>query len=57
MITPRKCIIVFFFSSEMKVIEDMCIELHAFPPGHFFTPKLGFMRYYEVLSFSIVHTK
>ena len=35
------------FSSEMKVIEDLCVELFAFPPGHFFTPKLGFVRYYE----------
>jgi len=39
----------FVFSSEMKVIEDICVELNAFPPGHFYTPKLGFVRYYEVV--------
>lgn len=35
------------FSSEMKVIEDICYEVFAFPPGHFFTPKRGLVRYYE----------
>lgn len=34
----------------MKVIEDICgeHELKAFPPGHFWTPKTDFIRYYEV---------
>uniref|UniRef100_A0A914IDQ2 Asparagine synthetase [glutamine-hydrolyzing] n=1 Tax=Globodera rostochiensis TaxID=31243 RepID=A0A914IDQ2_GLORO len=35
------------FSSEMKVIEDSCVEMAAFPPGHFYTPRLGLVRYYE----------
>ncbi|KAI3416304.1 hypothetical protein GPALN_005842, partial [Globodera pallida] len=29
------------FSSEIKVIEDSCVEMAAFPPGHFYTPRLG----------------
>lgn len=41
------------FSSEMKVIEDICYEVFAFPPGHFFTPKRGLVRYYEVKFLSI----
>ena len=52
-----------FFSSEMKVIEDHCggvkvkvsaikikvidFQLHAFPPGHYWTPQEGFVRYYN----------
>uniref|UniRef100_A0A183BZS6 Glutamine amidotransferase type-2 domain-containing protein n=1 Tax=Globodera pallida TaxID=36090 RepID=A0A183BZS6_GLOPA len=35
------------FSSEMKVIEDSCDDMAAFPPGHFYTPRLGLVRYYE----------
>ncbi|KAI1704642.1 asparagine synthase domain-containing protein [Ditylenchus destructor] len=40
---------LYFFSSEMKCIEDVCGEtkLHAFPPGHYFTPEEGFVRYYK----------
>ncbi|WP_340075028.1 asparagine synthase B [Leptobacterium sp. I13] len=36
-----------YFASEMKTIADQCIEFAAFPPGHFYTPKTGFVRYYE----------
>jgi hypothetical protein len=32
----------------MKVFEDMVDELREFPPGHFFTPELGFVQYYKV---------
>uniref|UniRef100_A0A914KXJ3 Asparagine synthetase [glutamine-hydrolyzing] n=1 Tax=Meloidogyne incognita TaxID=6306 RepID=A0A914KXJ3_MELIC len=35
------------FSSELKVIEDSCIEVFAFPPGHYFTHKEGIVRYYN----------
>jgi asparagine synthase (glutamine-hydrolysing) len=36
----------YYFASEMKVIADSCIAFEAFPPGHFFTEKTGFVRYY-----------
>lgn len=41
-------VLCLYFSSEMKAIEDICHEVFAFPPGHFFTPERGFVRYYEV---------
>ncbi|VDN43368.1 unnamed protein product [Gongylonema pulchrum] len=51
--TPSECkiiLIIFDFSSEMKTIEDICgnFELATFPPGHFWTPSTGFVRYYAV---------
>lgn len=36
-----------FFSSEMKVFEDVVDEVKTFPPGHFFTPEQGFVQYYK----------
>lgn len=36
-----------YFSSEMKAIADQCIEFAAFPPGHYYTPTSGFVRYYQ----------
>lgn len=36
-----------YFASEMKVIADQCIAFDAFPPGHFYTPKTGFVRYFK----------
>ncbi|VDK51793.1 unnamed protein product [Anisakis simplex] len=41
----------FFFSSELKVVEDICRdnEFATFPPGYFWTPKTRFVRYYEPL--------
>ncbi|CAG0907179.1 unnamed protein product [Cyprideis torosa] len=36
-----------YFSSEMKAIEDQVEILEAFPPGHYFTPKTGFVKYYN----------
>lgn len=36
-----------FFSSELKAIEDSCLEVFAFPPGHYFTHKEGLVRYYN----------
>lgn len=36
-----------YFSSEMKSILDPCIEVKAFPPGHYFTPKTGLVQYYK----------
>lgn len=36
-----------YFASEMKAIADQCIEMSAFPPGHYYTPQTGFVRYYQ----------
>lgn len=36
-----------FFSSEMKAILEPCDEVKAFPPGHYYTPKTGFVPYYQ----------
>ena len=37
----------------MKCIEDVCgeTELKIFPPGHFWQPHTGFVRYYQPLWF------
>ncbi|VDN28185.1 unnamed protein product [Cylicostephanus goldi] len=39
----------FFFSNEMKTFEDICGSdtLAIFPPGHYFQPDKGFVRYYQ----------
>ncbi|VDM45983.1 unnamed protein product [Toxocara canis] len=41
----------YLFSSEMKAIEGTCQEnqMTTFPPGFFWTPTTGFVRYYEPL--------
>ena len=36
-----------YFASEMKSIADQCKTLATFPPGHFYTPKTGFVKYYK----------
>lgn len=36
-----------YFASEMKAIADQCEAFEAFPPGHFYTSKTGFVKYYE----------
>ena len=37
-----------YFASEMKTIEDKCDkELKAFPPGYYYTPKTGFVKFYN----------
>ena len=36
-----------YFASEMKSIADQCKTFSAFPPGHFYTPKTGFVKYYS----------
>jgi asparagine synthase (glutamine-hydrolysing) len=36
-----------YFSSEMKAILEPCEEVIAFPPGHYYTAKTGFVRYYQ----------
>ncbi len=36
-----------YFSSEMKTIADQCKTFSTFPPGHYYTPKTGFVKYYK----------
>ena len=36
-----------YFSSEMKPIADQCKTFSTFPPGHYYTPKTGFVKYYH----------
>lgn len=36
-----------YFSSEMKPIADQCKTFSTFPPGHYYTQKTGFVKYYK----------
>jgi asparagine synthase (glutamine-hydrolysing) len=36
-----------YFSSEMKSISDQCKSFSTFPPGHYYTAKTGFVKYYD----------
>lgn len=36
-----------YFASEMKSIADQCKTFSTFPPGHYYTPKTGFIKYYS----------
>ncbi len=36
-----------YFSSEMKAIADQCQTFSTFPPGHYYTAKTGFVKYYR----------
>jgi asparagine synthase (glutamine-hydrolysing) len=36
-----------YFSSEMKSIADQCKSFSTFPPGHYYTAKTGFVKYYK----------
>ncbi|MFV8326809.1 asparagine synthase B [Flavobacterium sp. ZS1P14] len=36
-----------YFSSEMKPIADQCKTFSTFPPGHYYTQKTGFVKYYH----------
>lgn len=36
-----------YFASEMKSIADQCQSFSTFPPGHYYTPKTGFVKYYK----------
>ncbi|MGB0454886.1 MAG: asparagine synthase B [Bacteriovoracaceae bacterium] len=35
-----------WFSSETKSLLDVCESIEEFPPGHFFTPEDGFVKFY-----------
>ena len=36
-----------YFASEMKPIADQCKTFSTFPPGHYYTPSTGFVKYYS----------
>ncbi|MWB96508.1 asparagine synthase B [Flavobacterium sp. GA093] len=36
-----------YFASEMKSIADQCRSFSTFPPGHYYTAKTGFVKYYD----------
>ncbi len=36
-----------WFASEMKPLADQCRTFSTFPPGHYYTPKTGFVKYYR----------
>jgi len=36
-----------WFASELKAIVDVCTEIQAIPPGHYWTQQTGFVRYYN----------
>lgn len=36
-----------WFASEMKPLADQCKTFSTFPPGHYYTPKTGFVKYYK----------
>ena len=36
-----------WFASELKAICDQCKSIEEFPAGHYWTPKTGFVKYYE----------
>lgn len=36
-----------YFASEMKSIADQCKSFSTFPPGHYYTAKTGFVKYYH----------
>ncbi len=36
-----------YFASEMKPIADQCKTFSTFPPGHYYTPGTGFVKYYR----------
>lgn len=36
-----------YFASEMKALADQCQTFSTFPPGHYYTPQTGFVKYYK----------
>ena len=36
-----------YFASEMKAIHDQCETPRAFPPGYYYTPSTGFVKYFH----------
>lgn len=37
----------FYLASELKAIADQCNTFAVFPPGHYYTAKTGFVKYYN----------
>jgi asparagine synthase (glutamine-hydrolysing) len=36
-----------YFASEMKSLADQCVHFEQFPPGYYYTPETGFVKYYN----------
>mgnify|MGYP001277024241 FL=1 len=36
-----------FFASEIKALKDISKNIKLFPPGYYYHPKKGFVKYYE----------
>ena len=36
-----------YFASEMKALAGQCQTFSTFPPGHYYTPQTGFVKYYK----------
>jgi len=39
---------VLYFASEIKALQGIADTIHEFPPGHWFSPQDGFVRYYDL---------
>jgi asparagine synthase (glutamine-hydrolysing) len=39
---------VFYFSSEIKALQDLTGDIQEFPNGHWYTPETGFVQYYNI---------
>ncbi|MEO0565135.1 MAG: asparagine synthetase B, partial [Chloroflexota bacterium] len=39
---------VLYFASELKALQHHVETLHEFPPGHWYTPQDGFVKYYDL---------
>lgn len=37
-----------YFASEIKAIQDLCSDIREFPPGHYYTSRGGFDKYYDL---------
>lgn len=35
-----------WFASEMKSLCDACVDINVFPPGYYYTPETGFVKFY-----------
>jgi asparagine synthase (glutamine-hydrolysing) len=36
-----------WFASEMKALQEHCLEIHTFPPGHIYSSEKGWDQYYK----------
>ena len=41
-----------YFASEIKVLQDICDDIHECAPGHYYTPDAGMIQYYDLVQLS-----